>query len=118
MFSVEIMSSFKAIKTHLKLLYDKQNLTLVVISYEIYETRRRLVSYISYEMTTSVRCSIYLMLIFGSAVFFAFCIAYCSENKLKINITPYGEKFYHLTYEDKNLNLASYIFEKFFTYEK
>ena len=33
------MSSFKALKTHLKQLYDKQNLTLVIISYEIYETR-------------------------------------------------------------------------------
>ena len=50
MFSIEIMSTFKAIKPHLK--YDKQNLTLVVISYEIYETRQRLVSQISYEMTT------------------------------------------------------------------
>ena len=37
----------------------KQNITLVVISYEIFETRRRLVSYISYEMVTSVRSSIY-----------------------------------------------------------
>ena len=44
MFSFEIISSFKAIKPHLKQSYDKQNLTLVVISYEIYETRRRLVS--------------------------------------------------------------------------
>ena len=43
MFSIEIMSSFKAIKPHLKKAYDKQNLTLVVISYEIYETRPRLV---------------------------------------------------------------------------
>ena len=42
-FSIEIMSSFKAIKSHLKQSYDKQNLTLVVISYEIYETRQRLV---------------------------------------------------------------------------
>ena len=40
--------------------YDKQNLTLMVISYEIYETRRRLVSYISYEMTTRVRSSIFI----------------------------------------------------------
>ena len=58
MFSIEIMSTFKAIKPNLKESYDKQNLTLVVISYEIYETRRRLVSYISYEMTTRVRSSI------------------------------------------------------------
>ena len=34
----------KAIKSHFKESYDKQNLTLVVISYDIYETRRRLVS--------------------------------------------------------------------------
>ena len=53
------MSTFKAMKSHLKQSYDKQNLTLVVISYEIYETRRRLVSTISCEMTTSVRSSIY-----------------------------------------------------------
>ena len=35
MFSIEIMSTFKAIKSHLKPSYDKQNLTLMVISYEI-----------------------------------------------------------------------------------
>ena len=29
------------------------------------------------------------------------CIVYCSENRLKINITPYGEIFYYLTYQDK-----------------
>ena len=32
-----------------------EDLTLVVISYEIYETSPRRVSWISYEMTTSVR---------------------------------------------------------------
>ena len=36
--------TLKGIKSHLKGSYDKQNFTLVVISYEIYETRRRLVS--------------------------------------------------------------------------
>ena len=40
----EIMFSLKAINSHFKGSYDKQNLTRVVISYEIYETRRRLVS--------------------------------------------------------------------------
>ena len=40
MFSVEIGSAFRAIKSHLKQSYDKQNLTFVVISYEIYETRQ------------------------------------------------------------------------------
>ena len=44
LFLVEIILTLKAIKSHLKGPYDKQNLTLVVISYEIYETRRGLVS--------------------------------------------------------------------------
>ena len=35
-------------------------LTLVVISYEIYETRQRLVSQIPYEMPSRVRVSIVL----------------------------------------------------------
>ena len=39
------MSTFKAIKPHLKPSYDKQNLTLVVISYEIYEIRLVVISY-------------------------------------------------------------------------
>ena len=41
---IEIMYILKAIKSHLKGSYDTQKLMLVVISYEIYETRRRLVS--------------------------------------------------------------------------
>ena len=41
---IEIMFILKAIKFHLKGLYDKQDLILVVILYEIYETRHRLVS--------------------------------------------------------------------------
>ena len=43
-FLIEIMFILKVIKSHFKGLYDKQNLTLVVISYEIHETRIRLVS--------------------------------------------------------------------------
>ena len=44
-FLLEILSIFKAIISSFKGSYDKQNLTLVVILYEIYETsRRRLVS--------------------------------------------------------------------------
>ena len=43
-FRIEIMFILKAIKSHFKGSYDKQNLTHVVISYEIYETHRRLVS--------------------------------------------------------------------------
>ena len=43
-FLLEILSILKAIKSDFKGCYDKQNLTLVVISYEIYETRQRLVS--------------------------------------------------------------------------
>ena len=42
-FILEVLSIFKAIKSDFKGSYDKQNLTFVVISYEIYETRRRLV---------------------------------------------------------------------------
>ena len=44
-----------AIKSHFKGSYDKQNLTLVVNSYEIYENSPRLVLYIYYEMTTRAR---------------------------------------------------------------
>ena len=41
-FLPEILFILKAMKSIFKS-YDKQNLTLVVISYEIYETRRMLV---------------------------------------------------------------------------
>ena len=58
LFHIEMKLSLKAIKSHFKESYDKKNLTLVLISYEIYETRRRLVSKISYEMTTRVGSSI------------------------------------------------------------
>ena len=37
-FLIEIIFILKAIKSHFRGAYDKQNLTLVVISYEIYET--------------------------------------------------------------------------------
>ena len=47
-----------------------------------------------------------------------FCTVECSENRQKINIAPYGKKFYYLTYKNKILNLDSYIFEKFFTIKK
>ena len=40
---VEIMSTLKAIKSSFEKSYDKQNITLVVNSYEIYQTRQRLV---------------------------------------------------------------------------
>ena len=39
-FLLEILPILKAIKSNFKGSYDKQNLTLVVISYEIYETSR------------------------------------------------------------------------------
>ena len=42
-FLIEIVFILKAIKSHFKGSYDKQNLTLVIISYEIYETPQRLV---------------------------------------------------------------------------
>ena len=51
---IGIMFILKAIKFHFKGSYDQKNFTSVVISYEIYETRRRLVSNLSYEMTISV----------------------------------------------------------------
>ena len=42
-FLIEIVLILKAIILHLRGSYDKQNLTLVTISYESNETRRRLV---------------------------------------------------------------------------
>ena len=56
-FLIDIMLILKAIKSHFKGPYDKQNLIFVVIQYEIYETRRWLVSQITYEMTIRVRSS-------------------------------------------------------------
>ena len=44
LFHIEIFSILKAIKSNFNRSRDKQNLTLVVISYEIYETLQRLVS--------------------------------------------------------------------------
>ena len=41
---IEIMFILKAIQSHFKGLYAKQNLTLVVFFYKIYETCRRLIS--------------------------------------------------------------------------
>ena len=43
-FRIEIMFIWKATKSHFKGSYDKQNLIVVVMLYEIYETRRKLVS--------------------------------------------------------------------------
>ena len=42
-FFVEKMSTLKAIKSHFERSYDKQNITRVVISYEIYQTRRKFI---------------------------------------------------------------------------
>ena len=44
-----------------------------------------------------------------------FCIVYGSENRLKVNIRPYGDFFYYLIYRDKISNLEGNIFEKVFT---
>ena len=41
---IEIMFILKATKSHFKGSCDKQNIALVVISFDIYETRQRLVS--------------------------------------------------------------------------
>ena len=43
-FLIEVMFILKAIKSHIKGSYDNQNLTLVVISYEIHGTCQRLIS--------------------------------------------------------------------------
>ena len=43
-FLLEKLPILKAIKSNFKGPYDKQNLTLMAIQYEIYETRLRLVS--------------------------------------------------------------------------
>ena len=43
-FLFEIMIILKGIKSHFKGLYDKHDLTLVVISYKIYERSQRLIS--------------------------------------------------------------------------
>ena len=63
MFSFEAKSTFKATEFHLKQshVYDKQNLTLVVISYEIYEAHAE--GSFQYEMTTRVRSS--MLYIYG-----------------------------------------------------
>ena len=57
-FVIEIMLILKVTKFHFNGSYDKQNLTFLAISYEIYETCQRLVSKISYAMTTRVSSSI------------------------------------------------------------
>ena len=57
-FLIEKMFIVQAIKSYSKGSYDKQNLTLVVISYEIYVTLQSLVSWISYKMITSERSPI------------------------------------------------------------
>ena len=57
-FLIEIKFILKAIKFNFKGPYDKQTLTLVITSHEIDETRRRLVSLISNEISTGIRFSI------------------------------------------------------------
>ena len=44
-FLLEILSISKAIKSNFKGSYDIQNLTLVVISYEFYEFRRKILTF-------------------------------------------------------------------------
>ena len=68
-------------KLHIRVILSKQqskqNLTFVVISYDIYETRQRLVSYISFEMTTRVRSSIYIKIIESERKHYSNC---CEDN--------------------------------------
>ena len=59
-YHIELMFVLKAIKSRFKGSSDNHNLTLVIFSYEIYETRQRRVSQISYNMTTRLRSSISL----------------------------------------------------------
>ena len=54
-FLLEILSILKVIKSSFKGTYDKQNLTPVVISYEIYEIYETCQN----EMTTRVRSTMY-----------------------------------------------------------
>ena len=63
---LNVCSHLKMIKFHFIGSSDKQNLTLEVISYEIYGTRRRLNSY---EMTTCVRSSISNRIILNFIIF-------------------------------------------------
>ena len=74
MFIMMSMSSF--LKGYMIL-----NLTLVVISYEIYETRQRLVSCISHEMTTRVKSFLYIYIGCGSLS--KWC-KFCGEGRTKI----------------------------------
>ena len=60
-FLIEIVFILKEIKSHFKGSFDKDNLTLVGISYEIHETWQSLVSY---EMITSVRSCILVQYLF------------------------------------------------------
>ena len=46
-FHIELMFVSKVIKSHFKGLDDKQNFTLMVISYEIYETSLHFINFIS-----------------------------------------------------------------------
>ena len=43
-----------------------------------------------------------------------FCIAYCSENRLKINITPYGEIFYRDLLTEIKFKIWRFTFLKSF----
>ena len=61
-FLIEVIFILKVIKSHLKRMYDKLNLTLVVISCEIYETCQRLIPKISISIkSTLIRSSIFEM---------------------------------------------------------
>ena len=76
------MIILKAIKSYFRGSYDKQNLTLVVISHVIYVTRRRLVSQISYEMTTRVRTSIFVYIFSVLSLALVYLVTGVLVNKL------------------------------------
>ena len=53
---------FEGTKSPFNESYNKQDITRVVISYDIYETHRRLVSLSPYEMTTRERTFIQIII--------------------------------------------------------
>ena len=83
----------KAIKSHCKGPYNKQNLTLVVISYEIYETHRRLVS----------QASLFIGILVISFTYRSISTLYFILNNYQFNATKSLKGNKHL---NENLSIA------------
>ena len=73
-FLIEIMFIFKAIKSYFKGSYDKQNLTLVVTSYEIYET--------SLHVRMSCFCSLFTREANTGLYFYSLQTCFCSQEQI------------------------------------